>query len=249
MGSAARNASYFTLLDGDEDVLLNWDGYAQSKSQCFPSLPGWWYRLSTRQRAIARGFLCVCIGLALLALITSWLTGGSNSSSSPRRSATPTESQSSVTPPHTEQAWPSNIPIPDTTAPPTDTTPTYGDYTEPQGAGASEPTASLPPSAFPRCSWSHYRLPPAIKPFLYNISLQLDPALTQVNGSVRIALALDEPTPCIVLHADRSMSLTVEPLDTADGPIPGLPPPARTCLPSPTCLSALHQQCSAAAHL
>lgn len=68
MSSTLRNDAFLTL-DGDEDFLLDWDFYNSSKSRCTPTLPRWWYQLSTRQRNIVRALLATCGALGIIALI------------------------------------------------------------------------------------------------------------------------------------------------------------------------------------
>lgn len=253
MGSAARNESYFTLIESDDGVLLDFDDYSSRKSRCCPSPPRWWYRLSTRQRGIARGFLWGALVVTAIGVVVYRVTGGSVDSAtaqSPRSSPVPDvrpghdvgdSSWATSTPPEPPPLETSPYTEPSTNTPGTDpatewvqATPVYDDYTEAMPVyeevshrdGEATTAASPPPppthsTAFPRCTWGNYRLPTTTKPFLYDISLQLDPSLSHYNGSVRIALSLEEPTPCIVLHADNSLSLEVDPLETADGTVPG----------------------------
>lgn len=247
MSSVARNEAFLTLIGDDEDLLLDWDIYASARSQCLPSMPRCWYRLSTRQRSIVRAALILAGIAGLITLIVTVAhRGGGSSPSQPQQAAfndERTATQSNLGPPSTRnQLGPSPpSPSPELTPEQIDVhTPTvYPPLLTPDDVGTgtvdeeappqAPPTESAPaspppipaPAVFPMCTWDSYRLPSTVKPFLYDIKLQLDAALEHVTGSVRIALALEEAAPCLILHADPSLNISVQPLETADGPVPG----------------------------
>lgn len=266
MSSVTRNDAHFTLLDGDDERLLDWDGYASPQSKCMPTLPRWWYQLSTRQRQIARGLLAACGVLGLIVVISSSFAAPGSSSppqaqgdiasaaataplvvhakstrGAPQTQAEPPPPALSalshpelpiVGPPFAASAGLAPSPVETAGAPmDADLIPAAGASQEPAPApapAAAPAPASNPgqgPAPFPQCSWGSYRLPTNVKPFKYDVWLQLDAQLANANGTVRIALALASPAQCLVLHADRSITVAARPLDTADGPVPGALPP------------------------
>ena len=74
------------------------------------------------------------------------------------------------------------------------------------GAGTSEQAGAPAPSlgeAEPLCSWGEYRLPAGIVPQQYNLTLDASEleGSRLVEGTVAIALDVQQASRCVVLHA------------------------------------------------
>jgi hypothetical protein len=193
--------------DPDEDFLLEWGRPARKKCFGVPlAPPDSWYRLSSRQRAIARcgiGTLATLLLTAVVAIV---------SLSIPRSSSPPLPHTKPVTP---EFPGPQSPPQAAQTFSPASDQSQHASSSQ----GHSPPRSPLlpppqPPSIHPplvpptetfgpsECKWSNYRLPSDVRPHQYDLRFDVDIDTMMVVGSVAIHLEnLGEEKRCIILHA------------------------------------------------
>jgi hypothetical protein len=221
MASSSRRDDYFVLTEqDDDDLLLDWDLYARNRRQKrflgfqVPewNAPAWWYRLSSRQRKIARFSCSVCTAITLIIIIISISTKWGSPSATSEVSRDDANGGIQQPPAQGNQSS------------------TEQDITQPElspltGSDAANSSSLIPTAAsVDSCDWNSNRLPQHIIPKHYNLTLDFDDSLSQVNGSMLMHLSADKESNCIVLHADPSISISVVQILSPGDPLPGADP-------------------------
>ena len=201
-------------LDTDDDYLLDW-GVAPKRRICGIACepPAAWYRLSSRQRAIARCGSAACAALVLVAVLIAAASAAAGNSSAPLAAApTPPVTASRDEVAQSRPPLPPPPPPPPRPPRPTPETPTP----QPTPPPAQPPRLPALPAPAPQgpqalalseCAWDTYRLPSDISPQQYDLHFDVDLAAMTVAGTATIHLDNRAERACVVLHAAENVQL------------------------------------------